>query len=150
MLGVDTGSTEIDGFIEGLRDGPTLCVGTSLGFLLGDSDCVGLILGVRDGPIDSDGNSLGSVVGVRLKLGSILGAEKGSTDIDGDDEECDTVGNILDFKDGDMCSDGNPLGSVVGVGLSLDGSVGGALGLSDGRIDTSGPLVGFCDGGVVS
>eukprot|EP00978_Attheya_sp_CCMP212_P033958 scaffold139932_cov33-Attheya_sp.AAC.1 len=28
--------------------------------------------------------------------------------------------------------------------------VGGALGLSDGRIDTSGPLVGFCDGGVVS
>mmetsp|Transcript_25427 Transcript_25427/g.46072 ORF Transcript_25427/g.46072 Transcript_25427/m.46072 type:complete len:90 (-) Transcript_25427:43-312(-) len=88
MLGVDTGSTEIEGFIEGLLDGPTVCVGISLGFWLGlgDTDCVGMILGVRDGPIDSDGNSLGSVVGVRLPLGPMLGAEKGSTDIDGVNE----------------------------------------------------------------
>eukprot|EP00978_Attheya_sp_CCMP212_P012022 scaffold29810_cov71-Attheya_sp.AAC.1 len=130
MLGVDAGSTEIDGFIEGPLDGPTLCVGTSLGFLLGDTDCVGMILGGRDGIINSEGNSLGSLVGVRFVLGSMLGAEKGSTDIDGEDESLIdgpirvigvgdgvldglmlgvrtspgffVVGNILDFKDGDM------------------------------------------------
>jgi hypothetical protein len=46
----------------------------------------------------------------------------------------DTVGNILDFKDGAIDSDGNPLGSVVCVGLLL----GPMLDAEDGSIDTDG------------
>eukprot|EP00978_Attheya_sp_CCMP212_P046398 scaffold390585_cov47-Attheya_sp.AAC.1 len=74
-----------------------------------------------DGPIDSDGSSLGSVVGVRLTLGPMLGAEEGSTDIDGVDEGLidGPVGNILGLKDGSIDSEGNVLGSVVGIRLKL-------------------------------
>eukprot|EP00978_Attheya_sp_CCMP212_P011639 scaffold28836_cov67-Attheya_sp.AAC.5 len=38
MLGVDTGSTEIDGVDEGLIDGTIRDVETSLGFRLGDNE----------------------------------------------------------------------------------------------------------------
>eukprot|EP00978_Attheya_sp_CCMP212_P027204 scaffold90936_cov89-Attheya_sp.AAC.4 len=127
MLGAEDGFPNIDGVDEGLIDGSTLCVGTLLGCLLGDTDCVGTILGVRDILIDSKGISLGSVVGGTLMTGPMLGAEKGSTDIDGVDEDDDVLdgsvlvvgSNILDFNDGAIDSDGNPLGSVVGVRLSI-------------------------------
>eukprot|EP00978_Attheya_sp_CCMP212_P026710 scaffold88369_cov72-Attheya_sp.AAC.6 len=114
MLAIDAGSTDIDGVEEGLIDGPILAVGTSLGCLLGDTDCVGTILG-GDVPIDSEGNSLGSVVGVRLMLGPMLDTEKGSIDIDGVDEVLVVGSKILDFKDGAIDSDGNPLDSVIGA-----------------------------------
>eukprot|EP00978_Attheya_sp_CCMP212_P016135 scaffold41995_cov78-Attheya_sp.AAC.3 len=121
MLGADAGSMNIDGFTEGLLDGLTLCVRTLLGFSLGDADSV----------------------------------ENGSTDIDGEDEglidgptlvvEVDE-GNILDFKDGAIDSDGNPLGSVVGVGLSL----GPLLGTKEGSTDIEGVDDGLVDGPILA
>eukprot|EP00978_Attheya_sp_CCMP212_P006895 scaffold16096_cov64-Attheya_sp.AAC.3 len=55
--------------------------------------------------------------------------------------------------DGPIDADGIPLifvvGEILSLGPMLDGSVGGALAPSDGRIDMSGPFVGLCDGGVV-
>jgi hypothetical protein len=71
----------------------------------------------------------------------MLGLETGSNELDGCNE------GLLDCLVLSV-SAGPPLGFWIGE----DGSVAGALGLSDGRIDTSGPLVGLCDcgcGGVV-
>jgi len=65
----------------------------------------------------------------------MLGVETGSNDLDGCNEE------LLD---------GLVLSVEPSLGLSLENTdiVGGALSLNDGCIDMSGPLVGFCDGGV--
>eukprot|EP00978_Attheya_sp_CCMP212_P017484 scaffold46631_cov44-Attheya_sp.AAC.1 len=130
MLGVDAGSTDIDGFIEGLLDGPTLFVGTSLGVSLGDTDCVVMVLVVRDGPIDSDGNSLGSVLGVRLTLGAMLVCET------------DNVGSILGLKDGLIDSEGNELFSVVGAKLKLGPMLGVDAGSTEIDVFIEGPLDG--------
>eukprot|EP00978_Attheya_sp_CCMP212_P033280 scaffold133694_cov35-Attheya_sp.AAC.1 len=150
MLGVDPGSTEIDGFIEGPLDGPTLCVGTSLGFLLGDAESVGIILGDMDGRIDSDGNSLGAVVGIRLTLGPMLGAEEGSTDIDGVDE-----GSILGLKDGPIDSEGKLLGANNGELLTIGPMLGteaeeGSTDIDGVNVetDTVDNILGFKDGGI--
>eukprot|EP00978_Attheya_sp_CCMP212_P013487 scaffold33915_cov72-Attheya_sp.AAC.3 len=66
---------------------------------------------------------------------------------DGALDECDTVGNILDVKDGAMDSDGNPLGSVVGVGLLL--LLGPMLGAEEGSMDIDGTDEGLIDGPIL-
>jgi hypothetical protein len=144
MLGVDAGSTEIDGVDEGLIDGTTLAVGTALGFSLGDTESVGTILGLMDGPIDSDGNSLGSVVGVRLPLGPMLGTEKGPTDTDGDEEDEGLIDSPILVVG--VC-DGVLDGSILVVGTSLGffvaecGAVGNILDFKDGAMDLDGNLL---------
>jgi hypothetical protein len=57
------------------------------------------------------------------------------------DRDTVTVGNILDFKDGAIDSDGNPLCSVVGVRLSL----GPMLGTEEGSVDIDGVDEGLID-----
>jgi hypothetical protein len=107
-------------------------------FSLGESDTVtvGSKLPLEDGPIDDDGISLSFVVGEILTLGPVLGAEIGSSDLDGCNEE---------LRDGIVLS----VELSLGFSLGKTDTVGGALALNDGCIDTSGPLVGFWDGGVV-
>eukprot|EP00978_Attheya_sp_CCMP212_P037375 scaffold175608_cov71-Attheya_sp.AAC.1 len=66
----------------------------------------------------------------------MLGLETGSNDLDGCNEEL-LDGLVLSVE------------PSLGFSLGKTDTVGGALAINDGRIDTSGPLVGFCDGGIV-
>eukprot|EP00978_Attheya_sp_CCMP212_P012023 scaffold29810_cov71-Attheya_sp.AAC.2 len=98
----------------------------------------------------------------------MLDTEEGSMDINGLDD-ADTVGSKRPIKDGPFDADGISLSFVVGGILTLDPmlgvdtgyndldgwneellDVGGAIALSDGRIDTSRPMVGLCDDGVAA
>ena len=71
MLGVGTGSNNLDGFNEEVLDGLVLSVGASLGFSFGKTDTVGGALALNDGPIDMRGPLVGFCV-VMLTDGSVL------------------------------------------------------------------------------
>eukprot|EP00978_Attheya_sp_CCMP212_P001343 scaffold2820_cov77-Attheya_sp.AAC.3 len=142
MLGVDAGSMDIDGFTEddnslgavvGVR--LMIMIGPMLGAENGSTDIDGEDEGLIDGPILVVGVDDGALLdGSMLVVGSSLGFFVG-----------DTVGSMLDFKDGAIDSDRNPLGSVVGERLTLGpilDTVGRRLPLKDGSIDADGiPLI---------
>eukprot|EP00978_Attheya_sp_CCMP212_P030311 scaffold111021_cov33-Attheya_sp.AAC.2 len=60
--------------------------------------------------------------------------------------DTDCVGTILGVRDGPIDSDGNPLVSVVGVGLSL----GPMLGAEEGSMDIDGVDDGLVDGPILT
>eukprot|EP00978_Attheya_sp_CCMP212_P006894 scaffold16096_cov64-Attheya_sp.AAC.2 len=110
------------------------------------------MLGAEKGSTDIDGEDEGLIDGRILVVGVGDGVLDGSMLVVGTSPslgffvaDFDTVGNILDFKDGAMDSDGNPLGSVVGVGLSL----GPMLDAEEGSKDIDGVDEGLIDGPIL-
>eukprot|EP00978_Attheya_sp_CCMP212_P047602 scaffold422378_cov35-Attheya_sp.AAC.1 len=109
-----------------------LKLGLMLGTKKGSSDIDGLDEGLIDGPllvveVDNVVRD-GSVLVVRSSLGFCIG-----------DSDTVAVGNIIDFKDGAIDLDGNPLGSVVGIRLALGPMLGTEEGSAEGLID--GPIL---------